>query len=134
LTPDKALALRPADSPLSPSGAIPMRHLAIHPLLALSAFAFLSTQPAAAASDPDQGERIAQRWCAACHVVAENQKRASADVPSFFDIAKRKTNGDLTSFLTDPHPKMPDMNLSRQEIADITAYIRSLAPDGGSQR
>lgn len=112
-----------------------MRLLAIRPLLALSAIAILSAQPAAAASDPDQGERIAQRWCAACHIVAENQKRASADVPSFFDIAKRKTNGDLTSFLTDPHPKMPDMNLSRQEIADITAYIRSLAaPDGGSSR
>ena len=86
-----------------------MRLLAIRPLLALSAIAILSAQPAAAASDPDQGERIAQRWCAACHIVAENQKRASADVPSFFDIAKRKTNGDLTSFLTDPHPKMPDM-------------------------
>jgi mono/diheme cytochrome c family protein len=104
-----------------------MRLLAIRPLLALLAFAFLSAQPATAASDPDQGERIAQRWCAACHVVAQNQKQASADVPSFFDIAKRKTNSDLTSFLTDPHPKMPDMSLSRQEIADITAYIRSLA-------
>jgi mono/diheme cytochrome c family protein len=105
-----------------------MRLFAIRCLLAVSAFTFLSAGPAAAASDPDQGERIAQRWCAACHVVAENQKQASADVPSFFDIAKRKTNGDLTSFLTDPHPKMPDMSLSRQEIADITAYIRSLAP------
>jgi mono/diheme cytochrome c family protein len=104
-----------------------MRLFAIRPLLALSAFAFLSAHAAAAPADPDQGKTIAQRWCATCHVVAEKQKQASADVPSFFDIAKRKTNGELTSFLTDPHPKMPDMNLSRQEIADITAYIRSLA-------
>jgi mono/diheme cytochrome c family protein len=112
-----------------------MRLFAIRCLLAVSAFAFLPAGPAASASDPDQGERIAQRWCATCHVVAENQKQASADAPSFFDIAKRKTNGDLMSFLIDPHPKMPDMSLSRQEIADITAYIRSLAPSkGGTAR
>lgn len=101
-----------------------MRLLAILPVLVLS------VQPAAAASDPAQGEQIARRWCAACHVVSADQKQANADVPSFFDIARRKTNGDLTSFLTDPHPKMPDISLSRQEIADITAYIRSLAASG----
>jgi mono/diheme cytochrome c family protein len=104
-----------------------MRLLAVVPLLAL-----LSSLPAAAAPpDPAQGETIAKRWCAACHVVAADQKQASADVPSFFDIAKRKTSADLTSFLTDPHPKMPDMSLTREEIADLTAYIRSLAPAEG---
>jgi mono/diheme cytochrome c family protein len=101
-----------------------MRLLATAPLVVLLLFS-----PArAAAPDAGQGEKIARRWCAACHVVAADQKQASADVPSFFDIAKRKTSGDLKSFLMDPHPKMPDMSLTREEIADITAYIRSLAP------
>lgn len=99
-----------------------MRLIAIVPLI------LLSLPASAAAPDPAQGEKIAKRWCAACHVVASDQKRASADVPSFFDIAKRKTTGDLTTFLTDPHPKMPDMSLTRAEIADISAYIHSLAP------
>jgi hypothetical protein len=35
----------------------------------------------------------------------------------------------LSSFLTDPHPKMPDMSLTRAEIADLVAYIRSLDRD-----
>jgi hypothetical protein len=29
-------------------------------------------------------------------------------------------------FLLDPHPKMPDMSLTRTEAADIAAYIGSL--------
>jgi hypothetical protein len=30
-------------------------------------------------------------------------------------------------FLLDPHPKMPDMSLSRNEAADLAVYIASLA-------
>ena len=31
----------------------------------------------------------------------------------------------LALFLLSPHPKMPDMNLSRNEAADLAAYIKS---------
>jgi len=78
------------------------------------------------AADVAQGERIARRWCAACHVVSADQQRASADVPSFFDVARRRSGQDLRAFLTDPHPRMPDMSLTREEIADLVAYIESL--------
>jgi hypothetical protein len=37
-----------------------------------------------------------------------------------FDAAK------LAFFLMDPHPKMPNMSLSRTEAADLAAYIGSL--------
>jgi hypothetical protein len=33
----------------------------------------------------------------------------------------------LAFFLLDPHPKMPDMALTRAEAADLAAYISSLA-------
>jgi mono/diheme cytochrome c family protein len=100
----------------------------------------VSAQPTVAA-DVQHGEIIAKRWCAACHVVSAEQKSASADVPSFADIARRrKSRKALAAFLTDPHPKMPNMNLSRAEIDDIVAYIRSLdpkaqpsAPDGAKE-
>jgi mono/diheme cytochrome c family protein len=83
----------------------------------------------ALAADAKHGLTIAKRWCAACHVVTSEQKTGSADVPSFADIARRRTNAKaLAAFLTDPHPKMPDMHLSRTEIDDIVAYIRSLNP------
>jgi hypothetical protein len=32
----------------------------------------------------------------------------------------------LAYFLLDPHPKMPDMGLSRTDAADLAAYISSL--------
>jgi hypothetical protein len=32
----------------------------------------------------------------------------------------------LEGFLADPHPVMPDMSLTRQEIKDLVAYIGSL--------
>jgi hypothetical protein len=33
---------------------------------------------------------------------------------------------EVKTFLTDPYPKMLDMDLSRSEIADIVAYIGGL--------
>ena len=35
--------------------------------------------------------------------------------------------GKIAQFLMDPHPKMPDMQLSRDEAKDLGAYIASLA-------
>ena len=90
--------------------------------------ALVAATPAFAAGDIAQGKKIAQRWCATCHVVSPEQTRASTDVPTFCDIAQRKSGEQLRIFLIDPHPKMPDMSLTRQEIADIVAYIESLKP------
>ena len=83
----------------------------------------------AGAADIAHGERIARRWCASCHVVAADQDKGSTEAPSFADIARR-TEDDrvLARFLTDPHPRMPDMSLSQPEITDIVAYIRRLGP------
>src|SRR5688572_14598476 len=79
------------------------------------------------AADAANGERIARRWCAECHVVAPEQTSAKADVPSFASIATRNgTSVPLDKFLLNPHPKMPDMQLSRAAIADIVAYIGTL--------
>lgn len=84
---------------------------------------------ALAAGDAQRGSIIAKRWCASCHVVTSDQTSASADAPSFSDIAQRRTDRKkLGNFLMDPHPPMPDMQLSRREIEDIVSYIRSLDP------
>jgi mono/diheme cytochrome c family protein len=92
-------------------------------MLALAA----SATGASAAANAAKGEIIARRWCAACHVVAADQTTANSDAPTFASIARRHERAKkLEAFLMDPHPKMPDMNLSRSEIADIVAYIGSL--------
>lgn len=82
----------------------------------------------AIAADADHGAVLAKRWCATCHVVDADQKRASADVPPFDDIAHKPdfSPGRIATFLLEPHPKMPSFSLSRSEAADIAAYIGSL--------
>jgi mono/diheme cytochrome c family protein len=93
------------------------------------AFAFSAGPSASAApGDPAQGDKLAKRWCAACHVVAADQARGADNVPAFVTIAKMKgLNAEsIAQFLMDPHPKMPDMQLSRDEARDLGAYIASL--------
>ena len=83
----------------------------------------------ARAADAEAGQTIARRWCASCHLVEPGQKQAASDAPSFSDIAKRRGNDPkLADFLMDPHPKMPDMQIGREEAANVVAYIRSQAP------
>lgn len=82
----------------------------------------------AAAADAEQGKALATRWCAACHIVAADQTRGTASAPPFSEVA---TRGDFDAarvalFLLAPHPKMPDMNLTRVEAANLSAYIATL--------
>lgn len=97
------------------------------PVLAAAAALFV-TSGAARAADPARGETLARRWCASCHLVAKDQTRATPDAPSFAAIARRADAPPLESFLSASHPRMPDMNLTRDEIADLAAWIRAQAP------
>jgi mono/diheme cytochrome c family protein len=97
---------------------------------ALLSFTVLAAPAASwAAGDAAQGGRLAERWCAACHVVAPGQQHGNAQVPPFSEIAKRPhVDAALVAlYLLLPHPKMPDMNLSRSEAANLAAYIKSQA-------
>jgi mono/diheme cytochrome c family protein len=89
-------------------------------------FAAVIAGPAAAA-DAANGGTLAKRWCAACHVVATDQQRANGQAPPFSAIGKTPDldPAKLALFLLVPHPKMPDMALSRAEAADLAAYIVS---------
>lgn len=86
------------------------------------------TGSAVMAADADHGANLAKRWCATCHVVDGDQKQASADVPTFAQIARKSdfTPEKVAFFLLDPHPRMPSFPLNRNEAADIAAYIGSL--------
>ncbi len=84
--------------------------------------------PAFATGLANEGKEIAVKWCATCHLVAEGQTSASADVPTFKSIASKYENkiGALGAFLADPHPVMPNLSLTRREIQDLLAYFGSL--------
>jgi mono/diheme cytochrome c family protein len=103
-----------------------IRILVVAPVLAI-AVAGLGV-PVALAADTDHGADLAKRWCAACHVVDADQKQANADAPPFAAIAAKSnfTPEKVAFFLLDPHPKMPNFPLSRNEAADLAAYIGAL--------
>ena len=83
--------------------------------------------PASAASDAASGLALAQRWCTGCHVVAASGSGGDS-APPFSTIAKRpnQSAGALRAWLAEPHPPMPNLGLSRQQIDDIVAYLESL--------
>lgn len=83
----------------------------------------------AIAADSSNGRRLAERWCSSCHIVSPQQRQGSTDAPPFSEIGNRPgfDAGRLALFLLDPHPKMPNMSLTRNEAGDIAAYISSLS-------
>lgn len=98
--------------------------------LGVVAVALLAPAGGAASADSAKGQRIAERWCAECHVVAPGQRRASDAVPTFAQIGRsgRFNEATLAAFLGDPHrSRMPDLSLTRSEIADLIAYIERQA-------
>ena len=92
----------------------------------LAGFA-VTVSKVAVAADARKGETLAKRWCAACHVVASDQRRGTVQAPPFSAIAKNAgfTETTLAYFLLTPHPRMPDMSLTRNEAADLAAYIKT---------
>ncbi|UYN94274.1 MAG: hypothetical protein KIT25_19875 [Enhydrobacter sp.] len=95
-----------------------------------SLFVLLSAS-AAVAQDVDRGRLLAQRWCAACHVVDRAAARGAADgLPTFPAIAAdpSTTDGRLRGFMTAAHGRMPDFSLGAGEQNDLIAYILSLRP------
>lgn len=81
-----------------------------------------------ARADAAAGQRLAQQWCASCHVVDDGNARTTVPQgpPSFRIIAGHLNRGELLAFLTHPHGAMPDLALSRAEIDNLIAYIETL--------
>ena len=79
--------------------------------------------------DAEAGHRFASQSCSNCHLVDAQQTKPAVDgVPSFISLAKSptETSERIQAFLANPHGAMPPISLSRQEIADVAAYIETL--------
>ena len=91
----------------------------------------LQSAPAAAlaAGDPVNGSQLARHWCANCHLVSHGDAASVSDsAPPFAEIAKdpAETPERLRGWLSQPHPAMPDLMLTRDENDDLVAYLTSL--------
>ncbi|MGA8692010.1 MAG: c-type cytochrome [Methyloceanibacter sp.] len=86
--------------------------------------------------DPVHGKELAERLCTNCHLVGSaRQEHANADVPSFHEIAnlQGQTAGTITAHIILPKHPMPQIPLTKSEIADLSVYILSLRDDAGRQ-
>ena len=81
------------------------------------------------AADVEQGRKLAEQWCSNCHIVAPGQAAGGDGAPAFTTIADTAADrtDDLRAWLADPHPPMPNLDLTRSEIDDLLVYIESLA-------
>ncbi|WP_408068520.1 c-type cytochrome [Vineibacter terrae] len=106
------------------------RHVAHAAALAAS-LVVISAQVHAAdpPSDLERGRSLARTWCSQCHTVEPGDRQQRADgLASFSALANdpRNTPDRLRAFLTRPHGRMPDLNLSRQDRDDLVAYLGSM--------
>lgn len=76
----------------------------------------------------ERGARLAADLCIECHVpTAEDGKPVNSDIPTFKEIAnlKGRTPEWITGKIMIPAHPMPNLALSRADIADLVAYILS---------
>ncbi len=102
-----------------------MKHLKI--AAAVVSLLTLALAPARAAGDAQAGHQLAKQWCNTCHVI-EPSGAGPDTAPPFPAIARgRKDRSWVRAWLAAPHPPMPNLSLTRQEIDDVVAYLDSLA-------
>lgn len=92
--------------------------------------AFAGVASAQIHPDAKTGREIAEKLCVGCHIVGAEAAGASvpADVPSFEAIAAKpgQTVQSIAGAIVIPHPPMPNIELTREEIGDVAAYIMTL--------
>lgn len=80
----------------------------------------------------DKGYELAAKFCRSCHIIDGNSvDTAPVGPPPFSWIANKagQTADRIKGSLIQPHPPMPDMHLSNDEIMNIIAYLDTLRND-----
>jgi mono/diheme cytochrome c family protein len=115
-----------------------------HPLGAaatvLSTFIFFSGEAlggsaVTGAPDPNHGKNLSTSLCSNCHLVDSGQEQANVDIPSFAEIANKvdQSSGAIMAAIMLPKHPMPEIPLTKSELADLAAYILSLRADEGTK-
>ncbi|MDX1711819.1 MAG: cytochrome c family protein [Rhodovibrionaceae bacterium] len=114
---------------------------------ALALSASLSAQPALAAGDAEEGEKVFRK-CKACHVVSEEQNRVGPHLVGLFGREAGSLEGfrysdalkeadvvwneeTLAAFLADPRGYIPGNRMTfaglrdEEDIQDVIAYLKA---------
>jgi len=79
------------------------------------------------AQDDENGRRLSERWCAACHAIGTPTAKTNRII-SFPAIAEKPgMNAEtIASFLMLPHSTMPNLPMKQQEARDIAGFIMKM--------
>jgi mono/diheme cytochrome c family protein len=106
------------------------------PSIALAVLAVTAGAALAAPTvDPnvEAGRRVALKACGGCHAI-DKGKSAATNAPPFRSLYKRMNIDSLPLRFQDGmmlgHGEMPMVRLSADEVATLTAYLKSLGPMG----
>jgi cytochrome c len=99
-----------------------MRHATLYLALAPTLLA-----AAACAQDTENGQRLSERWCVACHAIGTPTAKTS-HVISFPAIAEKPGMSAemIASFLMLPHATMPNLPMNQQDAQDVAAFIMKM--------
>ena len=90
-------------------------------------FAFTIPGMAATAGDAKQGQQLVERSCSSCHATNVTATVADGAPPLSFIAKDNKARPAwIRGWLMDPHPPMPGIMLSRQQVDNIIAYLNTL--------
>jgi tetratricopeptide (TPR) repeat protein len=96
------------------------------------------TELAATQSRVEQGKKLVEQNCAACHAVGATGDSPNKKAPEFRTLHARHPNlalrEPLTRGIAAPHDEMPRFTLSGPEIDSIVAYINSLSSSAPARR
>lgn len=100
-----------------------LRHLALVTVFLLSATQVIAAAP----GNAEAGRRLVMQSCSSCHATG-SPATATDGAPPLSFVAKdnRQRPAWIRGWLTDPHPPMPGIMLSRQQIEHIIAYLNIL--------
>lgn len=78
----------------------------------------------------EAGKQLVLNSCTACHAPM-GATHATDGVPPLSFLAKDNKADPrwVRGWLMDPHPPMPGIMLSRQQVADVLAYLSTLPTD-----
>ena len=104
------------------------------PIIALGATALCSSQPALAQQSPggQRGLTFVRANCAQCHSIDKVSESPLAIAPPFRTLHLKYPIEDLARPLAEGiiagHPTMPQFRLEPDQVADVIAYLKTLAP------
>lgn len=105
-----------------------LRHAISMAVIGLAMAAGLAHAQSTKTGDTVNGRILSLTWCASCHSLGRRPSPKTA-APTFAWIKTHRSANQIRAFLFAPHGQMPRLDLSRRQINDAAAFIKSVDTD-----